>query len=401
MLPEQALQVLQMRLHRLGVDAADVDELMVVAVHEIALQVEHVRKASGEPRAEVDTRAPENTDDASRHVLAAMVARSLDDGERAGVAHRKALAGDACREDLATRGAVEAGIAHDNGALRHEARLARMPQNQFACGHSLADIVVGVALQIHVEAAGVPDPEALTDVPGQAHRERGILHPVVPPTPGDLARDARADRAVEVLDGVAPFAAALALNGREHLGDHPFSELALVERRVRRGHAELRHVGRQAGVGQDRPQIELALPGGTSRQHFQMPGAADEVLQAPHAERRENLADLARDEQEVVHDHLGQADEELRAQHAVLGRNSRGAVVQVADAQVLAAQGDHRCRPEAEAFGSDQRSLDDIEAGLQPAVGLQAHAMPQIVRAQRLMRLRQPQFPGGAGVLDG
>ena len=34
------------------------------------------------------------------------------------------------------------------------------------------------------------------------------------------------------------------------------------------------------------------------------------------------------------------------------------------------------------------------------AVGLQAHAMPQFIGAQRLMGLGQPQFPGRAGVLD-
>ena len=63
----------------------------------------------------------------------------------------------------------------------------------------------------------------------------------------------------------------------------------------------------------------------------------------------------------------------LRAQHVVLRRDAGGAVVEMADAQVLAAQRDHRRGAEAEALRADDRGLDHVEAGLQAAVGLQAH----------------------------
>jgi hypothetical protein len=108
----------------------------------------------------------------------------------------------------------------------------------------------------------------------------------------------------------------------------------------------------------------------------------------------------SRDELEIVHDHLGQADEILGAQHVVLRGDAGGAIVEVADPQVLAAQRDHGRGAEAEALGADDRRLDHVEPGLQAAVGLQAHAMAQLVGAQRLMRLGEPQFPGRAGVLD-
>ena len=81
---------------------------------------------------------------------------------------------------------------------------------------------------------------------------------------------------------------------------------------------------------------------------------------------------------------------------AIAGR----AVVQVTDAQVLAAERHHGRRAEAETLGTDDRRLDDIESRLESAVGLQAHAMTQIVEPQRLMRLRETQFPRRAGVLD-
>ena len=53
-------QVLHVRLHGFGVDAADVDELVVVAVDEIALQVQHVGEAAGEAGAEIDAGAAEH-----------------------------------------------------------------------------------------------------------------------------------------------------------------------------------------------------------------------------------------------------------------------------------------------------------------------------------------------------
>jgi hypothetical protein len=82
------------------------------------------------------------------------------------------------------------------------------------------------------------------------------------------------------------------------------------------------------------------------------------------------------------------------AQHVVLGGHAGGAVVQVADAQVLAAHGDHRRGAEAEALGAEDGGLDHIQAGLQAAVGLQAHLVAQIVGAQHLVGFGQTELPG-------
>ena len=114
-------------------------------------------------------------------------------------------------------------------------------------GHALADVVVRIAFQVQVQAAGIPDAEALSDVARETHRQRRILHAVVAPAPGDFAGQPRADRAVEVLDLVVPLAAGLTLDGGQHVAHHPLGELALVERRVRRSRAELRHVARKSG----------------------------------------------------------------------------------------------------------------------------------------------------------
>ena len=91
----------------------------------------------------------------------------------------------------------------------------------------------------------------------------------------------------------------------------------------------------------------------------------------------------------------------LATQEVILGRYTGGAVVQVANTQVFTAQRDHRRGAETEAFSTQNRRFDDVEAGLQTTIGLQTNFVPQAVNAQRLMHLGQAQLPRGTGVLDG
>ena len=103
---------------------------------------------------------------------------------------------------------------------------------------------------------------------------------------------------------------------------------------------------------------------------------------------------------DVSAEEIRQADEVLRAQHVVLSRHTGRAVIEMADAQVLATERHHRRRAEAERFRADDRGFHDVEAGLETAVRLQANAMTQVVHAQGLMRFREPQLPRRARVLD-
>ncbi len=123
----------------------DVDQFVVVAVDEITVQIQHVGQAAGEAGAEVQAHAAQHHHDAVGHVLAAVIARAFDDRQRAGVAHREAFARAAGGKQLATGGAVQAGVAQDRRIARLEARPARRTHHQPATGHALADVVVGLA----------------------------------------------------------------------------------------------------------------------------------------------------------------------------------------------------------------------------------------------------------------
>ncbi len=95
------------RLERLEHDELVVQELLV--------GVEEERLAAGHPGAEVPPVAAENDDRPARHVLARVVADSLDDRGRARVPHREPLPGRAGAEEVAPRRAVEDRVPEQDG----------------------------------------------------------------------------------------------------------------------------------------------------------------------------------------------------------------------------------------------------------------------------------------------
>ena len=84
----------------------------------------------------------------------------------------------------------------------------------------------------------------------------------------------------------------------------------------------------------------------------------------------------------------------------VLGGDAHRAGVQVALAHHDAAHGDQRRGGEAELLGAQQRGDDDVAAGLQLAVRLDADAAAQVVHHQHLLGFGEAEFPGHAGMLD-
>src|SRR6478735_9161367 len=130
-----------MILHAFERDAVDVDQLVVVAIDELAFLIEHIGKAAGHARAEIHAGAAEHDDHAAGHVFAAMVADTFDHGERAGVAHAKTLAGAARCIHLAASGTVQTGVADDDRIVRRITSALRRTHDDAAAGHALSDAV--------------------------------------------------------------------------------------------------------------------------------------------------------------------------------------------------------------------------------------------------------------------
>src|SRR5487761_68617 len=79
------------------------DLVVVATLRECSLHVEDVGDAAAHAGGEVASRRPEHDDDAARHVLAAVVANTLDNDGRTGVAYREPLADEAAEERTPAR----------------------------------------------------------------------------------------------------------------------------------------------------------------------------------------------------------------------------------------------------------------------------------------------------------
>ncbi len=128
-------------------------------------------------------------------------------------------------------------------------------------------------------------------------------------------------------------------------------------------------------------------------------GAADEIVEAPYAELRHQLAHFLGDEEEVVDDVLRLAGE-LLSQLRILRRDADRARVEVTLAHHDAAGGHERRGREPELVGAEQRADHDVAPGLHLTVDLHGDAAAQAVEHQRLLRLRKTELPRRACVLD-
>ncbi len=126
---------------------------------------------------------------------------------------------------------------------------------------------------------------------------------------------------------------------------------------------------------------------------------ADKIAELPDPQARHQLARFLGDEKKVVHHVFGFPGEFL-AQYRVLRRHADRAGVQVAFAHHDAAAHHQRRRSETEFVRSEDRPDHHVAAGLDLPVHLHGDAAAQAVQHQRLLGLREPEFPGRPRMLD-
>ena len=201
MLLNKALQLDRAdRIHRLrvhiGVDAA---------LKRVALLIgQKVAPSTSLAGADVAADGAEDDDDATGHVLTAVVTRALHNRLSVRIAHAEALAGHALREELAAGCAIQAGVADDRGLRWLEADLAPLNAVDRADAdaptmHALANIVVRVAADLEVEAGEAREAKRLARASGVDQMERALPSSVAVLL-RDGARDARGCGAVDVGD---------------------------------------------------------------------------------------------------------------------------------------------------------------------------------------------------------
>ncbi len=184
---------------RLQIDAG----LVAAARGEVALIVVDESDAAAHAGGEVAAGRAEHDDDAVGHVFAAVIAHAFDHGCCAGVANRKALAGDAVEEDFAAGCAVEDDVADENAFLGQEAGGLGRIGDDAAAGEAFAQIVVGVAFKLERDALRNECAEALAgrsaefEVDGAVGQAGGAV------TARDFAAQHGAHGAVHVANGEA------------------------------------------------------------------------------------------------------------------------------------------------------------------------------------------------------
>ena len=157
LLDEAAHSVLLAEIHQRD----QIDHRRIALAFELVEFVEDERDAAAHAGGEIATGAAEHDDGAARHVFAAVVADTFDDHGGAGIAHGEALAGNAAEIRLASDCAIQHGVADDDGLLGHDAAVGRGPDDDAPAGKSLADVVVGFALQLERESTRGKCAEAL------------------------------------------------------------------------------------------------------------------------------------------------------------------------------------------------------------------------------------------------
>ena len=163
---------------------------------EFAVFVEHIGDAARHAGGEVAPGLADDDDDAAGHIFAAVIAGAFDDRDRAGVAHGEALAGDAAEIAFASDRAVKRGVADDDRFFgRDPRRRPRRMDDDASAREALADIVVGLALELERHAAASQAPKLWPAVPVERDMDRVV----------GQARHGRNDRATSP-DSIAPMA---------------------------------------------------------------------------------------------------------------------------------------------------------------------------------------------------
>src|SRR5258708_40160948 len=90
-------------------------------------------------------------------------------------------------------------------------------QEYCAARRSLADIIVGLAGKMKMQASHIPDAEALSGGALQIDDQGRGAHAGVAPAAGDLTRNTRPHRAIEIIDGIVKFSTRPRIDPRAHI----------------------------------------------------------------------------------------------------------------------------------------------------------------------------------------
>ena len=347
--------LLDQRLELVGVFFRDVSSHDAVGVQ--LAKLERVGDAAGHPCAGVPADRAQRDRNPACHVLAEVVACAFHDGDGSRVAHAEALSNPARDEELPAGRAVTDGVARKDRVVR--AVVTEWFDRDHAAAHALAHVVLRLSFEAQLYAGIEKGAEALA-------RAAPILAMVT-------LRQRRPDRPPRVVD----LAARWRLPRRISI---PAPGPAPGQGRV--------------GWCEDKREVEPRV-----RNLCQQFDAPDYLLEAARAQACQVLADLTRDEEQVIDDVL-RPSFEFGAKVFALRGDARRTGVQVALPRHVAAQGDQDAGAEAKLLSAKRRGDDDVAASAEAAIRAKGDALAQAVGDEDLLRFREAKLPRRARVLD-
>src|SRR5712692_7100727 len=111
---------------------------------------------------EIPANRPQHHYDAARHVLTPVITHALHDGRGAAVAHTKTLSRSPRRKQAPAGRAIECSVSEIHVVLCCTRERLRRPDDDLSPGHALADVIVGLPLQMQGEARQTKGPETLS-----------------------------------------------------------------------------------------------------------------------------------------------------------------------------------------------------------------------------------------------
>lgn len=139
-------------LHHFGVELGE----------EVLVDVKDVGDTTRHTGSEVAASAAKNDDAATSHVLATVVTNTLNDSGGTGVADGETLSSNTTEEGSTAGSTIQADVANENVLLSLEDGRARRVHDQATTRQALADIVVGITLELQGDTRSEESTEGLT-----------------------------------------------------------------------------------------------------------------------------------------------------------------------------------------------------------------------------------------------
>ncbi|GKT49344.1 uncharacterized protein ColSpa_09525 [Colletotrichum spaethianum] len=377
-------------LHHLGVELRE----------EVLVNVEDVGDTAGHTGSEVAASAAQNDDTAASHVLATVVADTLNDSGGTGVTDGESLRSNTTEEASTLGSTVQADVTNDDVLLSLEHGGTGRVDNQATTGQTLADVVVGITLKLEGNTGGEESTEGLTsgtlDVDVDSVQRQTIFTVAL----GDVVGQ-RSTHGTVGVDNVALD------SGRQTLVQ---SQLGLRDKLVVQADVELvvlladvesSNAGAEL-VSRSQEEREVDVGGLVGAEIIADPedfDVANHLVDGAETKLGHDGTELVGDVVEEVDNVLGSTGE-LLAKLGVLGGDTNRARVQVTLAHEDAAHGDERSGSEAPFLSTEQASHGDVTTSAELAVSLDNNTATEVVQDQSLVGLGKTELPGETGVLD-